>query len=84
MSWYPMPKKAYADDRPTEKRKNQKKYMKKIRLPTQCKTVQCSMCGKSATIITVNNQKFKRCQEHIKQLNMRNEKYKVIFEKAKK
>jgi len=45
MSFYPIPRKAYADDRPTEKRPKMT-YMKKQRLPSQFKTKnhKCSQC----------------------------------------
>jgi len=63
--------------------KKQTTYMTRVRLPTQAKTKKCSICGKSGTTITVNNQKFVRCKDHIKEFNMRNESFPVIFKKAK-
>ena len=82
MSFYHIPKKAYAEDRPTGKRPNPTRYMTKIRLPTQSKTKKCSICGMSGSTITVSNQKFIRCQRHIREFNMKSEIHEVVFERA--
>jgi len=61
---------------------SQRTYMAKEKIPTQCKTKKCSICGMPGTTITVNNQKFIRCKKHIMQLNSKNDTYEPVFQHA--
>jgi len=65
-------------------RKNQRVIQVKVKFPKKNKTVKCSICGLSGTLIRVNNQSFKRCKTHIIQLNSKPDKYIPVFTKASK
>jgi len=86
MSWIPIKKEDYARERPTEKKKNQKVYSKKVKLPTNMRTkkVKCSLCKEQAvqTVKISDLETRKLCKEHLSDWNREKFTYSVKFVKA--
>lgn len=87
MSFFPIPKKSYADDRPTDqRRKNQRITSKKVKLPTQLRTKRekCSLCKEdSVQKIQISDTEFRNlCSKHFADWKRKDLKYSVRFEKA--
>lgn len=64
------------------KEKNQQVVMKKTRFGKNEKTIKCGICGASGSRLKFGKQTVIRCNEHIKQLNAKNDVHVPVFKKA--
>jgi hypothetical protein len=88
MSWIPIDKNDYARERPKERKKNQKVYSTKVKLPTnmRSKKVKCSLCKEpSIQVIQISDIETRRlCREHLADWKRKDNSHSVLFVKASK
>ena len=86
MSWIPINKDDYARERPKERKKNQKVYSKKVKLPTnmRSKKIKCSLCKERAIqVIQISDIETRRlCKEHLEEWKNRDNSHYPLFVKA--